>query len=96
MTHRHQRHPPPLRRLVHLPFDLECHGRGAFVQDGVAGRVVEEARHGEALLDADAKDVGPVFRTIPAGGAIEQVGDVDYVEEGEEVGVGDVLGVHFP
>ncbi len=95
MADRHQRHPKRLRCLVHLPFDLERHAAGAFVQDGVLWRVVEEARHGDALLEADGEDVAPFVFGVPAARPVDDVSDVDGVEPVQQVGVGDVLGAHL-
>lgn len=96
----HEGDAEPLGRLVHGPFDLERDGRGALVQDGVPGRVVEEAGHGEALLEADGEGRAPVVvaaAAVPAGARAvgEQVGDADGREVGEEVGVRDAAGAHL-
>ncbi len=72
MAHRHQRHAERLCRLVHGALHLERDGRGALVQDRVPGRVVEEAGHGDALLEADGQREGPVVLGVEAAGAVEQ------------------------
>ena len=93
---RHQRHAERLRGLVHALFHLERDGRGALVQDCVSGAVVEEAGHGEALLQADGERRRPiVFFRVPAAGPVEQVGDVDGREVGFQLGVRDSLGAQL-
>lgn len=95
MTDSHQRHAQRFSRIVHFAFDLERDAAGAFVQDGVLGRVVEEPRHGDALLEADGEDVAPFVLGVPAAGPVDDVSDVDGVEPAEQIGVGDVLGAHL-
>lgn len=96
MTHRHQRHPQPLRRLVHLFFDLQRHAAGAFVENGVARRVVEESRHGDALLQADGEDVAPLVRGVPASRPLDKMCDIDRGQPVQQIGVCDALGAHLP
>lgn len=57
--------------------------------------MVEETRHGDALLETDGEDVAPFVLCVPGAGAVEDVGCVDGREVGEEVGVGDVFGAHL-
>lgn len=92
---RHQRDPEPLCRLVHGPFGLERHRRRALVQDGVPRRVVEEARHGDALLEAGGEGGRPFVFGVPAARARDEVRNVDGFEPLEQVGVGGALGAHL-
>ncbi len=93
---RHERDAERLGRLVHGLFDLERHRRRALVQDRVPGRVVEEAGHGDALLQADGEGGAPLVLGVPAAGAVEDVRDGDGGEPAGEVGVRDALGAHVP
>lgn len=95
MTDRHERHAQRLGGIVHLALHLERHAARAFVQDGVFGRVVEEARHGDALLQADGEDVAPFVLGVPAARPLDDVRDVDGFEPAQEVRVGGVLGAHL-
>ena len=58
--------------------------------------MVEEARHGDALLEADGEGGGPFVFGIPAAGSVDYVRDVDGFEPLEEVRVGGSLGAHLP
>lgn len=95
MRHRHQRHAEPLCGIVHGSLDHERHARRALVQYRVAGRVVEEAGHCDALLEADGQGRRPLVFCIPAAGALDQVGDVDCGEVFEQVCVGNALCAHL-
>lgn len=92
----HERHAERFRRVVHGAFDLERDGRGALVQDGVAGRVVEEAGHGDALLKARREGRGPLVLGVPAARARGEVPDADGVEPTGKVRVRDAPGAHLP
>ena len=53
-----------LRLQVQLCLDVHAHGRGALVQNGEEGTMVEESRHCYSLLLASGKDVVPVVHCV--------------------------------
>lgn len=83
--------------LVHDAFGIEGDAAGAFVEDGVPGTVVEEAGHGDALLETAGEDVAPLGFGIPGGFwvEVEEVLEVEEAEDGEEVLVCDAAGAHL-
>lgn len=82
--------------VVHDLFGLEGDAAGALVEDGVLGAVVEEAGHGDALLEAAGKDVAPLRLGIPALVVeIDEVLEAQKLQDGEEVGVADAAGAHL-
>ena len=68
--------------------------RGALVEDGVLGCVVEEASHGDALLLAHGEGLGPILLLLPAV-ARQEVFQLDLLHELCEVVVGDAARSHL-
>ncbi|KAI3487477.1 hypothetical protein L1887_48581 [Cichorium endivia] len=81
--------------VVHDLLDLERDGRGALVQDGVLGLVVEEARHGDALLVAARKSVAPLALHVPAALACDNVLDLQHAQNVQQVLVGLAARTHL-
>jgi hypothetical protein len=50
MRHSHKSNTDLLHVVVQVALDVDRHGTGALVEDGVQGSVVDEAAHGDALL----------------------------------------------
>ena len=57
--------------------------------------MVEEAGHGDALLQAGGEDITPFLVGVPAARTVNDLRDGNGFEEGEEVGVGGAFAVHF-
>lgn len=93
---RHQRDAQGLGVVVHDLFRLERDAARALVEDGVLGAVVEEARHGDALLQAAREHVAPLsFGVPPFVIQVHEVRQVERLEDGEEVGVGGAALAHL-
>lgn len=82
--------------LVHDFLGLKRHAASALVEDGVLRSVVEQARHGDTLLEATGKDIAPFGFGIPAFGVeFDEMLQTKGIENGEEVGIVDTLGAHL-
>lgn len=84
-----------LSRFVHDALDLEGHARGALVQDGEFGPMVEQSRHSDSLLQTAGEDVAPFFLGVPSARTVGDVVDFNDGEDVVQVGVGDALCVHL-
>lgn len=94
---RHQSNTERLGIVVHDLFRLEGDAARALVENGVLGAVVEEAGHGDALLQAAGEHVAPLGLGVPALVVqVDEVVEAEQLEDGEEVGVGDAAGAHLP
>ena len=94
---RHQRDAQGLGVIVHDLFRLEGDAARALVEDGVLGAVVEEASHGDALLQAAREHVAPLGLGVPPFVVqVHEVRQVERLEDGEEVGVGGTALAHLP
>jgi len=80
--------------FVHGALDVDADGRRALVQDGELGLVVEQPRHGDALLLAAGEDVHPVGDGVPAAVALLDVRQLDQVQVRHQVRVAHPLGHH--
>ena len=95
MTNRHEGNPQRLGILIHDLFRLKRHGAGALIQDGISRTMVEQPRHGDALLQAAREDIAPLCLGVPALGVeLDEVLEVEDAQDAHEIGVGDVLGAH--
>ena len=76
-------------------FNFERHGTGALVEDGILGRVVKEARHGDALLVATRECISPLALHVPATLALDDVVHLDDFERADQVLIRLALGAHL-
>lgn len=95
MRHRHERDAQCLGIVIHDLLRFKCHAARALIQDGIAGLMVEQPGHGDALLEAARQNIAPLGLGVPPFRVeLEQVLEVEDLEDGEQVGVADALGAH--
>ncbi|KAJ6441863.1 Hsp70 family chaperone [Purpureocillium lavendulum] len=93
---RHEGDAKGLCIVVHDLLRLERDAARALVENGILRAVIEEARHGNTLLQAAREDVAPLCFGIPAFVVeLYQVLEAEDLEHGEEVGVGDPSSTHL-
>ena len=79
------------RLRVQDVLDVQRYGAGALVQDGELGLVVEETGHGDALLLASRQDLGPVVDGVVAAFSLDEVAQLHFIEDLQQVPVGRAL-----
>lgn len=96
MADSQERDAESLGTFVHDFLGLERYAACALVEDGVLRSVVEQARHGDTLLEATGKDIAPLGFGIPAFGVkFNEMLQAKSVKDGEKVGIVDTLGAHL-
>lgn len=81
VAHRDQRDAAALHVRVQVALYVNGYSAGALVQDGVDRLVVDQTRHGNALLLATRQDIIPVVLSAPATLAADQVAQLDLLQD---------------
>ena len=96
MTDRHEGNAQRLGVVIHDLFGFEGDAAGALVENGILGPMVEQARHGDLLLQSTGENIAPFGFGIPSFIVeVDEVFQSKNLEDVKEVSVSDAAGAHL-
>ena len=84
-----------LALAIEATLNVDGDGRGTFIETGILGLVVVDARDVHALFFTAREDVDPILGGIPASFTLEQVGKLSILQNNEKIVISDALALHI-